>query len=159
MRSGRGLKIRSYLTGGISWVKKKWKSRDINISTARFANVAFSDGSLLHGFNQRILKNQPISAPKRDITRKYKDFFSKTGIEFVTERPGTRSNYWLNAVKFKSLKERNEFLEYSNNNGIMTRPVWSLMNRLKMYKDCFSGSLGNTKILEEQIVNIPSGVI
>lgn len=43
-------------------------SNDINISTARFANVAFSDGSLLHGFNQRILKHQPISAPN-DVKR------------------------------------------------------------------------------------------
>ncbi|MBL7004341.1 MAG: polysaccharide biosynthesis protein, partial [Gammaproteobacteria bacterium] len=39
------------------------RSMDINISTARFANVAFSDGSLLHGFNQRIEKRQPIAAP------------------------------------------------------------------------------------------------
>ena len=44
------------------------RSLEINISTARFANVAFSDGSLLHGFNQRIQKNQPIVAPK-DIKR------------------------------------------------------------------------------------------
>lgn len=44
------------------------RSKDINISTARFANVAFSDGSLLHGFNQRIQKRQPIVAPK-DIKR------------------------------------------------------------------------------------------
>lgn len=44
------------------------KSKDINISTARFANVAFSDGSLLHGFNQRIQKRQPIVAPN-DIKR------------------------------------------------------------------------------------------
>lgn len=44
------------------------KSKEINISTARFANVAFSDGSLLHGFNQRIQKMQPIVAPK-DIKR------------------------------------------------------------------------------------------
>lgn len=43
-------------------------SRDISISTARFANVAFSDGSLLHGFNQRIQKRQPIVAPN-DIKR------------------------------------------------------------------------------------------
>jgi FlaA1/EpsC-like NDP-sugar epimerase len=43
-------------------------SHDISISTARFANVAFSDGSLLHGFSQRMLKKQPISAPK-DIRR------------------------------------------------------------------------------------------
>jgi len=44
------------------------KSKEIEISTARFANVAFSDGSLLHGFNQRIQKNQPIVAPN-DIKR------------------------------------------------------------------------------------------
>lgn len=44
------------------------RSRDITISTARFANVAFSDGSLLHGFNQRIQKRQPIVAPN-DIKR------------------------------------------------------------------------------------------
>ena len=44
------------------------RSQDITISTARFANVAFSDGSLLHGFNQRIQKRQPIVAPN-DIKR------------------------------------------------------------------------------------------
>lgn len=44
------------------------RSQDIDISTARFANVAFSDGSLLHGFNQRIQKRQPIVAPN-DIKR------------------------------------------------------------------------------------------
>lgn len=43
-------------------------SKEITISTARFANVAFSDGSLLHGFNQRILKKQPIVAPN-DVKR------------------------------------------------------------------------------------------
>lgn len=44
------------------------RSQEIKISTARFANVAFSDGSLLHGFNQRIAKRQPIAAPN-DIKR------------------------------------------------------------------------------------------
>ena len=44
------------------------KSPDIDISTARFANVAFSDGSLLHGFNQRLQKAQPFSAPS-DVSR------------------------------------------------------------------------------------------
>lgn len=44
------------------------KSKEIDISTARFANVAFSDGSLLHGFNQRLQKQQPIVAPN-DIKR------------------------------------------------------------------------------------------
>ncbi len=44
------------------------KGKEIDISTARFANVAFSDGSLLHGFNQRIAKDQPIAAPN-DVRR------------------------------------------------------------------------------------------
>ena len=44
------------------------RSKQIDVSMARFANVAFSDGSLLHGFNQRIQKNQPIVAPN-DIKR------------------------------------------------------------------------------------------
>ena len=44
------------------------ESESMEISTARFANVAFSDGSLLHGFNQRFAKKQPISAPN-DVRR------------------------------------------------------------------------------------------
>jgi UDP-N-acetylglucosamine 4,6-dehydratase len=43
-------------------------SLDVTVSTARFANVAFSDGSLLHGFNQRMMKRQPLAAP-RDVRR------------------------------------------------------------------------------------------
>ena len=49
------------------------ESREISISTARFANVAYSDGSLLHGFKMRVEKNQPIVAP--DDVRRY--FVSK----------------------------------------------------------------------------------
>lgn len=49
------------------------RSNEIPISTARFANVAFSDGSLLHGFHQRILKKQPIAAPN-DVKRYFLTF-------------------------------------------------------------------------------------
>jgi FlaA1/EpsC-like NDP-sugar epimerase len=59
------------LMGGTKRIMEKAlmkRSENISISTARFANVAFSDGSLLHGFNQRILKRQPIVAP-RDVKR------------------------------------------------------------------------------------------
>ena len=59
------------LMGGTKRIMEKAlmkRSEDISISTARFANVAFSDGSLLHGFNQRILKRQPLVAPK-DVKR------------------------------------------------------------------------------------------
>ena len=54
------------MMGGSKRIMEKFlmrRSIEINISTARFANVAFSDGSLLHGFDQRIKKRQPIAAP------------------------------------------------------------------------------------------------
>jgi UDP-N-acetylglucosamine 4,6-dehydratase len=53
------------------------RSLEIQISTARFANVAFSDGSLLHGFHQRIQKRQPIAAP--DDVRRYFVTFQESG--------------------------------------------------------------------------------
>jgi len=59
------------MMGGSKRIMEKFlmrRSEEINISTARFANVAFSDGSLLHSFNQRILKKQPLVAPT-DVKR------------------------------------------------------------------------------------------
>ncbi len=99
-----------------------------------------------------------ILVEKREISHRYRDFFDETGIDFVGERQGTRSNYWLNVIKFKTMDERNHFLEYTNSKGVMTRPVWSLMNKLSMFRGSFAGSLENSKTIEEQIVNIPSGV-
>ncbi|MDA9196980.1 UDP-N-acetylglucosamine 4,6-dehydratase [Akkermansiaceae bacterium] len=59
------------LMGGSKRIMEKFlmrESPDVTVSMARFANVAFSDGSLLHGFNQRLMKRQPIAAPN-DIER------------------------------------------------------------------------------------------
>ena len=51
-----------------------------------------------------------------------------------------------------------EFLEYTNDHGIMTRPIWELMNRLKMFENCETDSLENTCWFSDRVVNIPSGV-
>ena len=56
------------------------------------------------------------------------------------------------------INQRNEFLEFTNKNGVMTRPIWKLMNELKMFKDCQKDDLKNAKYLEERVVNIPSSV-
>jgi len=59
------------LMGGSKRIMEKFlhrESANVDVSMARFANVAFSDGSLLHGFTQRIMKHQPISAPN-DVKR------------------------------------------------------------------------------------------
>ena len=95
---------------------------------------------------------------KRRLAHRYRDFFNGENIDFIAEFPGSRSNFWLNAVKFNKLSERDDFLSFSNEHNVMTRPIWNLMNRLPMYSGCFSGDLSVSERLEQQIVNIPSGV-
>ena len=96
---------------------------------------------------------------KRNIAEKYKDYFKNTQYTFFTERPGTTSNYWLNAVFFNSEKEKNGFLDFSNNNGVMTRPVWTLINKLDIYRSNFNAKLDNSERIERLLVNLPSSVI
>ena len=96
---------------------------------------------------------------KRELAENYKNFFETNKlVKFFTEPKYSKSNYWLNSIIFNNKKERNDFLEYSNENGIMTRPVWKLMNRLPMYNNCYCESIENAICLEERLVNIPSSV-
>jgi len=97
---------------------------------------------------------------KRELALKYEEFFkSLQDINFIKEPKNSKSNYWLQAVIVKDLENRDEFLKYTNSNGIMTRPIWKLMNELEMFEDCQCGSLENAKYLEKRVVNISSGVV
>ena len=98
-------------------------------------------------------------AVKRKIAENYLDFFKSSEFQFIREPDNARSNYWLNAILLKDRMERNQFLEYSNKMGVMTRPVWRLMNKLSMYKDFSADSLDDSRWLEDRVVNIPSGVV
>ncbi|PHO11970.1 aminotransferase DegT [Malaciobacter marinus] len=95
---------------------------------------------------------------KRKLANIYKEFFSSANIKFIKEPNNSNSNYWLQAIKLSSKMQRNKFLEYTNQNGVMTRPIWKLMNELEMFKDCQSTTLYNAKYLEQRVVNIPSSV-
>lgn len=96
---------------------------------------------------------------KRETAKMYADFFKNVpDITFFTEPENCRSNYWLNVVMLKDKAAQQEFLEYTNDHGIMTRPVWELMNRLEMFKHCENDGLKNTEWLADRIVNIPSSV-
>lgn len=96
---------------------------------------------------------------KRETAERYREFFSHIpDVEFVVEPANSRSNYWLNAVLLKDRRTQQSFLEYTNDHGVMTRPVWELMNRLDMFRGCETDGLENTVWLEERIVNIPSSV-
>ena len=99
-----------------------------------------------------ILKN------KRELAGLYSDFFAQQNIDFVTESEDSKVNYWLNAIILKDKEERDLFLKETNDQGVMTRPIWALMNRLEMFKNCQSADLSNAIWLEERVVNIPSGV-
>jgi perosamine synthetase len=95
---------------------------------------------------------------KRELAQLYKQFFKNSEVIFFEESEDSKSNYWLNTVLFKDKETRDKFLEYSNSNGVMTRPAWALMTRLVMFKDCLRGNLNNSLNLEDRIVNIPSSV-
>jgi perosamine synthetase len=97
---------------------------------------------------------------KQKLAVMYRDFFNnKPSIDFIEPIPNGTANFWLNAIKLESLEARNEFLKVTNENGVMTRPIWKLMNTLPMYASAQCGNLDNASALENRIVNLPSSVI
>jgi dTDP-4-amino-4,6-dideoxygalactose transaminase len=96
---------------------------------------------------------------KRETAEKYSDFFNHIGITFFKEPAFARSNYWLNSIILENKNQRDEFLKYTNNQGVMTRPVWRLLNKLEMFKNCQTDDLSNAKWFEDRIVNIPSSFV
>ena len=96
---------------------------------------------------------------KRNLAQKYNNFFKNTDITFFTEPKDCISNYWLNSIIFKNKKQRDLFLDYSNSNNVMTRPVWNLMHSLPMFSDSQRDELKNSSWLQERLVNIPSSCI
>jgi aminotransferase in exopolysaccharide biosynthesis len=95
---------------------------------------------------------------KRNLANEYYSFFMNKGINFRTETPDTKANYWLMCVELENKKERDLFLNETNKNNVMTRPIWQLMFRLPMYENCQRDEQKNALYLEERIVNIPSSV-
>lgn len=96
---------------------------------------------------------------KAETANFYHHEFAKNNIEFVKNLEGTTSNYWLNCVLLKDRNERDAFLKYSNENGVMTRPAWTLMTKLPMYEHCIKGPIENALEIENRLVNIPSSVL
>lgn len=97
-------------------------------------------------------------ANKRETAAMYRDYCASTGMRFLDEPADSRSNFWLCAVLTSDLEERNLLLERSNAKGVMTRPVWKLLNSLPAFTGCETDSLKNSRWLEERLVNVPSSV-
>jgi aminotransferase in exopolysaccharide biosynthesis len=98
-------------------------------------------------------------ANKRELARRYAAHLKGSDLQFVTEPPDCRSNYWLNAVICESIEHRDALLKATNDKGVMTRPIWALMNHLPMYAQCRRGELTNAEWLEARVVNLPSSVL
>ncbi len=96
---------------------------------------------------------------KRKVASEYIEYFNKVeGIDFFTEPENGFSNYWLNVVILPDHNKQLEFLQETNDNGVMTRPIWELMNRLPMFENCQNDGLQNTIWYADRVVNIPSSV-
>ncbi|MBD3920696.1 LegC family aminotransferase [Paenibacillus sp. PR3] len=96
---------------------------------------------------------------KRTLVNKYAAIFeSILGVSLFMEPSFASSNYWLNAIVLDepSFELRDQILEVVNNAGLMTRPIWTPMHELPMFKDCPSMQLPVTNRLAASVINIPS---
>ena len=100
---------------------------------------------------EKILEN------KRKTAMAYKEFFAGSDIKFFDEPDNCKSNFWLNAVVLPNKEAQIKFLEDTNDNHVQTRPIWELMNRLEMFKNCERDELTNAIRFADTVVNIPSG--
>ena len=98
-------------------------------------------------------------ANKRELAARYANHLKGSDLEFVIEPEGCRSNYWLNAVVCENVEHRDALLKATNDKGVMTRPIWALMNHLPMFSNCRHGELTNAEWLEARVVNLPSSVV
>ena len=98
---------------------------------------------------------------KRNLAKRYRSAFEYVkGIHFFIEPVHAQSNYWLNTILLEQgfEHERDTILQTLNDNGIQARPVWNLLHKLPMYKDCPKMDLTTAKSLEARLINIPSSV-
>ena len=102
-------------------------------------------------------------ADKREIAEAYgrwvQEQVDDQGISCVTEPANAHSNYWLNAFEMQSRQQRDEFLQATNNAGVMTRPPWNLLCDLPMYRGApRADDLPVSREKADRLVNIPSGM-
>ena len=97
-------------------------------------------------------------AIKAQVADQWEAFFDQRDVDFVRAINGNKANHWLNSIILDSRQDRDEFLTMTNDNNVMTRPIWTLMSKLPMFKDCQTDGLENSLWLEDRVVNIPSSV-
>lgn len=97
-------------------------------------------------------------AEKRALAQAYADLLAHSSLHFVIEPEDCRSNYWLNAVICENQQQRDELLKITNAAGVMSRPIWQLMNQLPMYRHALQDDISNAEWLAQRVVNLPSSI-
>ena len=95
---------------------------------------------------------------KAQLADQWDVFFHDRDVDFVKAINGNNANHWLNTIILDSRLDRDEFLKMTNDNNVMTRPIWTLMSKLPMFKNCQTDGLEKSLWLEDRVVNIPSSV-
>jgi perosamine synthetase len=96
---------------------------------------------------------------KRRLFKQYQAAFAYVpGVRLVAEPSGSRSNYWLQTLLLDTAnaEQRDAVLNATNDVGLMTRPIWALLNRLPMYSNAPKAPLPVAESLEHRVINIPS---
>ena len=96
---------------------------------------------------------------KRELAGHYKALFSGSDFQFVVEPVYAQSNYWLNAIICPDTESRNLLLKETNEQGVMTRPIWQLMHRLPIFQNALRGDLSVSEWIETHLINIPSSPV
>jgi len=96
---------------------------------------------------------------KRDLFDRYRSAFADVaGVQLFVEPDNCQSNYWLQTVLLDENQSENRdlVLEFTNAAGIMTRPVWVLLNELRPFNESPCSDLTTAQSLSRRIINIPS---
>jgi aminotransferase in exopolysaccharide biosynthesis len=95
---------------------------------------------------------------KKHLAEAYQDFFAKSPDVLIKSIPGASPNFWLNCVIMDKAENRDLFLRELIGSGILARPVWRLINRLDMYRNCRAESLAVAEKIAARAVCLPSSV-
>lgn len=108
----------------------------------------------------QIEKFKIITKLKNNLKNRYKINSKKfNGITFLDDPKNCKSNNWLNVIQVKKidLRERDNILKLLNKKNFNCRPIWKLMHKLKMFKNCQKSNLSNAIKLEKTVICLPSG--
>lgn len=96
---------------------------------------------------------------KRALATRYIEFFKDSDLQVIVEPKDCQSNYWLNGLICENAQQRDLLLKSTNDAGVMTRPIWTLMSKLPHHTNALRGPLANAEWLEARVVNLPSSVL